>query len=74
MMPAHLDPSFSSDLLLMDLPLLISHANGNRRMSWSPSEHVCYQHQGQNTCPDEHTCGFDHLYHLSSLKLKSFRH
>jgi hypothetical protein len=72
MMPARLDLSFSRDPLLMDLPLHISYANDNRRMSWSSGEHACYQHKGQNACPDEHTCGFDHLYQLSSLKLKSF--
>jgi hypothetical protein len=73
-LPARLDPSFSRDLLVMDLPLHISHANGNWRVSWSPGEHACYQHQGQNACLDENECGFDHLDHLSSLKLKSFRH
>ena len=48
MIPAHLDPSFSSDLLLMDLPLLISHANGNRNMCWPHGEQAYHQHKSQN--------------------------
>ena len=48
MIPAHLDPSFSRDQLLMDLPLLISHANGNRNMCLPPGEQAYHQHKNQN--------------------------
>jgi hypothetical protein len=48
MMPACLDPSFSRDLLLMNLPLLISYANGNRIMCLPPGKRAHHQHKSQN--------------------------
>jgi hypothetical protein len=62
--PARLDPSFSRDLLLMDLPLLISYANGNRKMCRPPGEQAYQQHKSQNVYLGWDGSRFDHLYLL----------
>ena len=74
MIPAHLDPSFSRDLLLMDLPLLISHANGNWNMCLPPGEQAYQQHKSQNVYLGWDGSRFDHLYLLPLPVMSRLRH
>jgi hypothetical protein len=74
MIPAHLDPSFSRDLLPMDLPLLISQANGNRDVCRPPGEQAYQQHKSQNVYLGWDGSRFDHLYLLPLPVMSRLRH